>query len=83
MVDRVFLIIKGHILGDGRNLNEATFLTFDVVDLERCDEIKVLTTLQHRLGSEARAAVQTLELVVFHRLHATRLTEHTGDRELL
>jgi len=82
LVDRVSLIINGHVLGDGRNLNEATFVTFDVVDLKRCDEVKVLTGLQERLGSEPRAAVETLELVVFHRLRATRLTVNTGDREL-
>jgi hypothetical protein len=83
LVDRVGLIINGHVLGDGRNLNEATFVTFDVVNLKRRDEVKVLTALQDGLGSEARAAVETLELVVFHRWRATRLTEHTGDRELL
>jgi hypothetical protein len=57
LVDRVGLIIKGHVLGDGRNLNEATFVTFDVVNLKRRVEVKVLTALQHRLGSEPRAAV--------------------------
>jgi hypothetical protein len=57
LVDRVFLIIKGHVLGDGRNLNQTTFVTFDVVHLKRRDEVKVLTALQHGLGSNPRAAV--------------------------
>jgi len=57
LVDRVLLIIKGDVLGDGRHLNEATFVTFDVVDLKRRDEVKVLTALQDGLWSEPRAAV--------------------------
>jgi len=57
LVDRVLLIIKGDVLGDGRNLNEATFVTFDVVDLKRRDEVKVLTALQDGLWSELRATV--------------------------
>jgi hypothetical protein len=57
LVDRVFLIIKGHVLGDGRNLNKTAFVTSDVIDLKRRDEVKVLTALQHGLGSEPRAAV--------------------------
>ena len=57
LVDRVLLIIKGDVLGDGRNLNEATFVTFDVVDLKRRVEVKVLTALQDGLWSEPRATV--------------------------
>jgi hypothetical protein len=52
LVDRVCLIVNGHVVGEGRNLNEATFVTFDVVNLKRRGEVKVLTALQHRLGSE-------------------------------